>query len=390
MSTFTPSVPVPDAATFMVPGGGLKYNLPNADGAVLKGLYVNMNANRPCCLLCGIRERQLDTNGEEVVSIFGTVDTKLLSCGACKNVNYCSSGCQKSDWKRHKKECAKMKDVYDRAKEVESTSIKPGFNIEYTVAMKQMQAVMAVTEYGSSELTLSPFPERMPHCLRGKGATSSYSPRGDDIVFRKIEDVHIGVQFLIHCGFFNNLEKAQELLPALLLSLTPPRLLCDLRFHGSNLNALEMAAREGNFAICEWLVTDERTKKHFIHTRHLDPESLGEATVAWSAYTNHVSLCRMLVANGCDPRRSNDLVFRSTPPLFMAAQAGALQAVQYLVDEVGININYVHPDMRGKCEGHIIWHCNESARVSPGTGVISPAAKQVLDWAISKGARWPV
>jgi len=32
---------------------------------------------------------------------------KLLVCGACKNMSYCSAGCQKEDWKKHKLACKK-------------------------------------------------------------------------------------------------------------------------------------------------------------------------------------------------------------------------------------------------------------------------------------------
>lgn len=38
--------------------------------------------------------------------------TELLGCGRCKWVTYCSAGCQKSDWKRHKKgECLRRKNT---------------------------------------------------------------------------------------------------------------------------------------------------------------------------------------------------------------------------------------------------------------------------------------
>ena len=32
---------------------------------------------------------------------------KLLLCGACKKISYCSAGCQKEDWKMHKSVCKK-------------------------------------------------------------------------------------------------------------------------------------------------------------------------------------------------------------------------------------------------------------------------------------------
>jgi len=33
---------------------------------------------------------------------------KLLVCGACKSTSYCSTGCQKEDWKKHKLVCKKI------------------------------------------------------------------------------------------------------------------------------------------------------------------------------------------------------------------------------------------------------------------------------------------
>jgi len=34
---------------------------------------------------------------------------KLLLCGACKSIDYCSAGCQKEDWKKHKLVCKPKK-----------------------------------------------------------------------------------------------------------------------------------------------------------------------------------------------------------------------------------------------------------------------------------------
>lgn len=43
----------------------------------------------------------------EVCSFCGleSVDSSLKQCGACRLVKYCSTSCQKSDWKAHKVSC---------------------------------------------------------------------------------------------------------------------------------------------------------------------------------------------------------------------------------------------------------------------------------------------
>ncbi len=47
----------------------------------------------------------------------GTMDNKMSACGACHAVSYCTSICQKKDWKeRHRYECQAMKQAYDAMK----------------------------------------------------------------------------------------------------------------------------------------------------------------------------------------------------------------------------------------------------------------------------------
>ena len=55
--------------------------------------------------------RELDKGFEErrdrCARCGGPGKPKLLVCGACKNSSYCSVGCQKEDWKKHKSTCKK-------------------------------------------------------------------------------------------------------------------------------------------------------------------------------------------------------------------------------------------------------------------------------------------
>ena len=55
--------------------------------------------------------RRLDEEPEKLrdrcANCGGTRKPKLLVCGGCKSIGYCSAGCQKEDWKKHKSACKK-------------------------------------------------------------------------------------------------------------------------------------------------------------------------------------------------------------------------------------------------------------------------------------------
>ena len=45
---------------------------------------------------------------------------KLLACGRCREVEYCSPACQKKDWPQHKRVCRKV----DKAREKKPGPLK--------------------------------------------------------------------------------------------------------------------------------------------------------------------------------------------------------------------------------------------------------------------------
>ena len=55
--------------------------------------------------------QELDEESEErrdrCARCGGPGKPKLLVCGACKSTRYCSAGCQREDWKKHKQMCKK-------------------------------------------------------------------------------------------------------------------------------------------------------------------------------------------------------------------------------------------------------------------------------------------
>ena len=52
-------------------------------------------------------EEGLEGRGDRCARCGSPGKPKLLVCGACKSINYCSAGCQKEDWKKHKLVCKK-------------------------------------------------------------------------------------------------------------------------------------------------------------------------------------------------------------------------------------------------------------------------------------------
>ena len=59
-------------------------------GTAAQGLDKELEERRDKCARCG-----------------GPGKPKLLVCGNCKSISYCSAGCQREDWKKHKPTCKK-------------------------------------------------------------------------------------------------------------------------------------------------------------------------------------------------------------------------------------------------------------------------------------------
>jgi hypothetical protein len=52
-------------------------------------------------------DKEVDERSDRCARCGGPGKPKLLVCGACKSTSYCSAGCQKEDWKKHKLVCKK-------------------------------------------------------------------------------------------------------------------------------------------------------------------------------------------------------------------------------------------------------------------------------------------
>lgn len=58
-------------------------------------------------LLDMARQRMDARSEDKCARCSGPGKPKLLVCGGCKGINYCSASCQKEDWKKHKLACKK-------------------------------------------------------------------------------------------------------------------------------------------------------------------------------------------------------------------------------------------------------------------------------------------
>ena len=183
----------------------------------------------------------------------------------------------------------------------------------------------------------------------GKGSAEG---RKEQVPFNQLTDLATEEQFMLACGPLPDLARARELLPALLeklcdssqpqSDLAPSRLITKLYIAPINLSALEWAAKKGNHAIVEWLCTDTRTSALL---------KFG-APVGWACYTGRVEVARALVAHGASATATTAALWNHCPPVLVAASNGQLEAMQWLVNELGHDIRTV--DARGKgVEGYV-------------------------------------
>mmetsp|Transcript_6216 Transcript_6216/g.7872 ORF Transcript_6216/g.7872 Transcript_6216/m.7872 type:complete len:623 (-) Transcript_6216:238-2106(-) len=295
---------------------------------------------------------------------------KLTKCAECKNVFYCSPACQKADWPDHKLLCEKMKkDRKDYKKEKKAHKSKGGKVIEKTLNITEASGtgsfflfynheVLSVHgsngelrgyeepgQYFASDTvkenlkkTLGPGFKQLYQKMEQEKMKDRGTLRRSE-VFQTLDDLSPIDQFLLSCGPFNELERAKSVLPTILSQIRISGLkpdgsipnIGDITARGYGLNALEWAARRGNYDIAKWLATDARTK--VMLTRR------DSAPVAWACYTNKVELARMLVEHGADSHSTYDSVFCSKPPSHLASENGQLHALKYLVEECSHDIH---------------------------------------------------
>ena len=302
---------------------------------------------------------------------------KLLRCEGCKNVLYCSRTCQKSAYPEHKLVCEKFKADYKASKKerkaakarMGDTKIKNFSSSEasgygsigiHCNALNNGKALYLATYNGELRGNEQPghyvatpqAEEGLKNALGIAGfnkiaqgmrmqtmqAIGSFS-RSE--YFSDVSELNPIDQFLLSCGVLSDIDRAKDMLPYVLhqISISGRKPdgsvpdIGDITVRGYGLNALEWASRRGNYAIAEWLATDERTK--VMLTRK------DSAPVAWACYTGKVELAKMLVEKGADSKATAEKVFNYKPPMHLATENGQLLALKYLVEECGHDIHSV-------------------------------------------------
>jgi hypothetical protein len=292
----------------------------------------------------------------------------LMLCENCQNIQYCSRACQKAAWPEHQHDCEKLRQ--DRKSTKKERKERRRREKEGALSISEASGVgsFGYNSFPEANLIListrgelrgdeqpgtfyaSPAAEQNLKRIFGnkiavleqKMAEDSISKRG---TFERTEylsditELHPRDQFLLACGTLNDIDAAKKILPLVLhlISISGRKPdgsvpdITDITVRGYGLNALEWAARRGNFEIAEWLVTDPRTK---IMAKRAD-----SAPVAWACYTNRVELARMLIEKGgVDSHATTDVVFGKKPPTHLAAENGSLLALKFLVEECGHDI----------------------------------------------------
>ena len=156
----------------------------------------------------------------------------------------------------------------------------------------------------------------------------------DLIQFQELSELVAPVRFLLACGPVCDIDVARACVDEV-VSMTGGKI-DKLRMKMANFSPLEWAAKKGNTEIVEWLCTDDRTKC-------LINEG---CPVGWACYTGKVDIARKLVQHGADSTKTDYTLFYNCPPLLVAAENGQVEAMEFLVDEMGHDIHMVGPTGR--------------------------------------------
>mmetsp|Transcript_3183 Transcript_3183/g.8007 ORF Transcript_3183/g.8007 Transcript_3183/m.8007 type:complete len:447 (-) Transcript_3183:52-1392(-) len=325
----------------------------------------------------------------------------LKTCPECENIFYCSRTCQKAAWPEHELVCEQLKKDRKATKKERKAERAGNFSIseasgfgsfflDYnpgSISMfvfngelrgNEQPGQFFATEAAEEGMRKFLGPQKFPLFCKHM-ETGSLNDRGTlkrTEIFTSVDELYPIEQFLMSCGALPDMERAQAMLPFVLHGISISGLkpdgsvpnIGDITVRGFGLNALEWAARRGNYEIAEWLATDPRTKVMLSQSE--------SAPVAWACYTNKVELAKMLVKHGADSHATARKVFGNKPATHLAGENGQLLALKYLVEECGHDIH--------ECD-ELGQDIRESLRVNNRVWRDVPGCVAVDEYARSKG-----
>ena len=321
----------------------------------------------------GFGNDAMDTSSDPLASCgeCGNNKLKLLKeCGRYGGVAYCSKECQQKDWKSHKKDCSPVLAQVRRS--FRTLSIENG-GMDFKAVKGKATGLLSHTEHctmseatavGSLGIMVNPgtinFLWFNDHHSNGIDPDGSSKPA--PLQFNDLSELPVLERFLVACGPLPDIEVAQEAVESVLHMVGGN--LEALRIRGGLFTALEWAAKKGNEDIVRWLCTDPRTRGLV---------TIG-SPIGWACYTGEVDVARVLVAHGANPAATHIILWGGAPPLFAAAQNGQLEAMKYLVEELGQDIRMLDNNGKG-----VKNHIKDSPRWSEMEG-----HKECMKWAKEK------
>ena len=308
----------------------------------------------------------------DVCSGCGATEGPFRMCGGCRNVNYCSTACQKKSWPSHKPRCAAHKAQRKRAKAKAKAEAKMGGKRRPQPANHMY---CAATGVGHVSLIRATGDDGVPQCtvscawhddLKGTAGvppsakwTKKFSTLDELARTPGSHGAHTAC--LLACGPMKDLP---FLTRALESGLIAARDVARLELQGAGFTPLDWAARCGNFEIAEFLLS-------------VAPELARLGTpVGWACYTNRVKLARMLVEHGASDRATSRTLFHGRSPLAVAAENAQLLAMKWCVEERGYDVR----------RSGVLRYIAAGGAIPGGRGEMTPMAEKCKRWALEQGA----